>query len=881
MSKKRGTISRSRRLLLLLCFLMVFVLVPFTANTKVLAQPLTDTGTNLSAPTGVKAESTSSTAVTVSWTQVEGATGYDVFRSESQDATYVHLGSVSEPSRNCPGLTTGQTYYFKVRAYKTVNGSKVYSAFSSVVSAVAKPSAPTGVKTVVTSTTAVTVSWEAVSGASGYDVFRSESKDSNYVHLGSVTTTSRSCPGLTTGQTYYFKVRAYKTVNGSKVYSAFSSVVSAVAKPSAPTSVKAEATSSTAVTVSWGAVSGATGYDVFRSESKDSGYVHLGSVTTTSRSCPGLTIGQTYYFKVRSYKTVNGSKVYSAFSSVVSVATKPSVPTGVKAVATSSSAITVSWGAVSGATGYDVYRSETKDSNYVHLGSVTTTSRNCPGLTTGKTYYFKVRAYKTVNGSKVYSDYCSVVSAVTKPSTPTGVKAVATSPTAATVSWGAVSGATGYDVYRSESKDSNYVLLGSVTTTSRSCPGLKSGTAYYFKVRAYKTVNGTKVYSDYSSVVSVTTKLSTPTSVKAGTTSTSAITVSWGAVSGATGYDVYRSESKDSNYVLLGSVTTTSRNCPGLKSGTTYYFKVRAYKTVNGTKVYSDYSSVVSATTKLPAPASMNGEATSSSSIMVVWSDVEGATGYEVYRSESRDSNYVNLGSVSTSYRNCPGLSQGKTYYFKVRAYKTVNGSKVYSDFSPVFSMKTNPWVYIGSDIVITERYSYVTDFGVVYRFFVVKNLSGKLMNVSTSSKAYDASGNLIAADDASYSYLAPYATGIFYEYYSGGNVDTISYFETDCETREVRPSLITNGVENVATSVETTSSGCVVTAKNNGSEAVDFLEIRVLFFKDGYVVGTDWNYFTDSDYEIKPGKSIYKQFNCYEDFDSVEVYVADGYVWN
>ena len=99
-----------------------------------------------------------------------------------------------------------------------------------------------------------------------------------------------------------------------------------------------------------------------------------------------------------------------------------------------------------------------------------------------------------------------MVNAIPKPSAPTGMKAAVTSANSVTVSWNAVTGATGYEVYRSESSSGTYSKLGTVTTTSRACPGLKSGKTYYFKVRAYKTVNGTKVYGNYSAVVSATPK---------------------------------------------------------------------------------------------------------------------------------------------------------------------------------------------------------------------------------------------------------------------------------------------------------------------------------------------------------------------------------------
>ncbi len=187
---------------------------------------------------------------------------------------------------------------------------------------VAKPAVPKNVKAVPSTTTRIIVSWDAVNGADGYQVWRSTSAAGTFTALGSYTETSKISMGLTTGATYYYKIRAYKLVDGKKYFGSYSTVVSATTKPAAPAGVKAAVSSATAVTVSWNKVTGAFGYEVWRCETSNGTYVKLGSLTETSRRCPGLTSGKTYYFKVRAYVEVNGTKYYSAYSSVVSAKPK-------------------------------------------------------------------------------------------------------------------------------------------------------------------------------------------------------------------------------------------------------------------------------------------------------------------------------------------------------------------------------------------------------------------------------------------------------------------------------------------------------------------------------------------------------------------------------
>lgn len=93
--------------------------------------------------------------------------------------------------------------------------------------------------------------------------------------------------------------------------------------------------------------------------------------------------------------------------------------------------------------------------------------------------------------------------------------------------------------------------------------------------------------------------IAAPASVKSETSSDNSIKITWGAVSGASGYSVYRAASSTGVYTAVVSITGTSYSDSGLLSGKTYYYKVKAYKTVGKTKVYSKYSAVVYSTAKV------------------------------------------------------------------------------------------------------------------------------------------------------------------------------------------------------------------------------------------------------------------------------------------
>jgi len=368
--------------------------------------------------------------------------------------------------------------------------------------------------------------------------------------------------------------------------------------PVAPATITAISVSYNSIKTNWAAVTGASGYEVYRATTSAGYYSLVSTVTSTNYTNTGLSTGTTYYYKVRAYTTVGTSKVFGNYSKVVSAKPIPATPTSVTAASASYNSIKTSWAAVTGASGYEVYRAATSTGAYTLLSTIASTSCTNTGLSTGTAYYYKVRAYKTVGTAKVFGNYSTVVSGKPIPATPASVTAASASYNSIKTSWAAVTGASGYEVYRAATSTGAYTLLSTIAGTSYTNIGLSTGTAYYYKVRAYKTVGTTKIFGNYSTVVSAKPIPASPASVTAALSSYNGIKTTWAAVGGANGYEVYRATTSTGNYSLVSTVTSTNYTNTGLAAGTTYYYKIRAYTTVGTTKVYSNYSSVVSANNK-------------------------------------------------------------------------------------------------------------------------------------------------------------------------------------------------------------------------------------------------------------------------------------------
>lgn len=187
--------------------------------------------------------------------------------------------------------------------------------------------------------------------------------------------------------------------------------------------------------------------------------------------------------------------------------------------------------------------------------------------------------------------------------------------------------------------------------------------------------------------------MAAPASVKASAPAYNKIKVSWSGVSGAQGYIVYRSTKRSSGYAQIRTLSSSDRSYTdtGRKTGTTYYYKVRAYKTVSGTRHLGAYSAVANAKPALAKAKKVKAKRAGKQKIRVSWKRVTGATGYKVYRSTKKNKGFKAVKTIKkakTVKYTTKKMKKGKRYYFKVRAYRNVGGKKVYSAYSSRVSCK-------------------------------------------------------------------------------------------------------------------------------------------------------------------------------------------------
>ena len=370
-------------------------------------------------------------------------------------------------------------------------------------------------------------------------------------------------------------------------------------------------------------------------------------------------------------------------------------PTGFAAESATSSSVSLKWDKNANASGYEIEQYKGgKWTQIAKINNSSTVSYNVSGLMAGTAYSFRLKAYR----DNLSSDYVTL-NVNTKPYTTTGMKCAAKTSSEIKLQWDKNTSADGYmiDVYDG-TKWKSIKTFTSNANTSFDIKGLKASLTYKFRMRAYKTFGSVTEYSD-AVYLNVNTNPNTPTGMKCVAKTISEIKLQWDKNTSADGYmiDVYDG-TKWKPIKTFTSNANTSYDIVGLHAGTTYKFRLRAYKAFGSVTEYSAYSAELNVTTdpSVITGAVLGGRA--ADALRVNWNKNTSADGYivEMYQGE----NWVSVAKITdnstTTFRKA-GLAPSTVYKFRVRAYKIDGKAELYGNYSSTVTARTNPSVITGA----------------------------------------------------------------------------------------------------------------------------------------------------------------------------------------
>jgi fibronectin type 3 domain-containing protein len=666
-----------------------------------------------SAPTGFTATASSSSSIGLSWSAVTPPTNctissYTVYGGTTPNPTAVIASGVTGTTYSNTGLAASTTYYYLVKAVDadgTSAPSAQAQATTPAVSCTTVPSAPTGLTANATSSSAIGLTWNAVTppancSISSYTVYGGTTANPTTAIASGVTGTSYSNTGLTASTTYYYVVKAVDADGTSAASTQATATTQPVNSNTGYVSINA---GGAAVSNSGGGdnpfvadedySAGGTTYSVANAITIPTSIAasaapaavyqdaRQGSITYT---IPGLTPGGSNIVRLHFaelYFSAAGSRVFN---------------------------VTINGTAV--LTNFDIYA--TAGAQYTAVVKQFTETANSSGQMV--ITFTAVTDQPSINGIEVLDS----APCTTLPAAPTGLTATATYPSVVNLTWSAVAPPanctiTSYSLYGGTTANPTTLIAGGLTGTTYSNTGLAASTTYYYVVKALDGgITGAYGTSAASGQATATTPAFTtiapPTSLTAVGSSSQQIDLRWVASTAPApntapvNYSIYRSTTTPftpSSVNLIGSTigitNYVDNNYPatlsppagsGVQPSMTYYYQVVA-STLSGESAAATASATsLPATTSNSAPVALTGltaMAENANEIDLIWNSTNSgvgsvATTYYVYRSTTSPFTPSTSNLIGTTKSNWfqDALGTASTqYYYQVLANNTLGTS--------------------------------------------------------------------------------------------------------------------------------------------------------------------------------------------------------------
>lgn len=427
---------------------------------------------------------------------------------------------------------------------------------------------------------AVTISWEAVEGAAGYQI-EYAAGDENFTVAATTEADvlTYQCKGLLTGTKYQLRVCALDEngTAGNYVLTEAEPYLNKTKFTSVSTPQMAK------VVLEWKKVAGAMNYELYRKTSKQDAYELLGVTTELTYTDTKVTAGESYSYQVRATRDVNGTTVQAKFSAAAKAVLTAAAMQLESCEAVGDHSVKLTWKQDTAVSGYYIYRSVKENGTFRKIKTIsknTTLTYTDTKLVPGKKFYYKICTYtKGTDGTVRTGELSPALKAQPQAEAPL-LSAVHTNlgNRSLSLEWKKVANASGYRIYRSVYPDKGFAkikdLSGGMFVGYEDRNVIPGGT-YYYRVKALYVNGSYKGLSLPSISMEGSVAPAAPIGLKAVQTGETELQISWELSIGAGSYKLYRADKADAEYSCIAqNLSETSYTDTQVRKGKTYYYRV-------------------------------------------------------------------------------------------------------------------------------------------------------------------------------------------------------------------------------------------------------------------------------------------------------------------
>lgn len=245
------------------------------------------------------------------------------------------------------------------------------------------------------------------------------------------------------------------------------------------------------------------------------------------------------------------------------------------------------------------------------------------------------------------------------------------------LSWDPVPYADGYIIYRKNNED-KFSYLYMVKGTEYTDATAAYDTYNFYKVYAYKMVDGVRILGSSPDYVYEKPYVAKVSELKAMPNSLSSIKLTWKPAIDADGYIIYRRKGAG-NFEYCAVVSGTAYIDTRVQIDKYNFYRVYAYKNINGERKIGSSDQYAYAKPGPTAISNLRAENKNNSYIKVSWNSTTDADGYIVYRQAPGEKHMTYRYMVKSNTFNDVQISKYGYYFYRVYAYKMVNGKRVIS----------------------------------------------------------------------------------------------------------------------------------------------------------------------------------------------------------